>query len=359
MIVKGGPGTGKTWVVMELLKCVPNVATLCLAPTARVARNIKGKTIHSALRLAWGHGSVLEELEKQNENETDLLKCIQDSAILKDQFDCVDNPLIVVIDEIAMIPYYLLYWVIRYFLDRTELPILVVGMGDGHQLLPVKSSHNIFGIDCLESHHVELTESKRFVKEYEPVIEHLRRFVDSGDDTGMFAYVCSRYPVQDEIVADTLRECTRVLAFRNATVNNYNKFYLDHMIPGKEIRLYKWDSKKKVADKSYFVAVKPGCRIYVTQNGCSSVTNGTCLVFEKYCSSEDALECRDDVRVYRNAYGKFPIALGFASTVHKFQGETIDDQAIAINFDGSRDLNLVYTALSRVRAMTQIKAVVL
>ncbi|GFU98723.1 uncharacterized protein TNCV_298951 [Trichonephila clavipes] len=64
-----------------------------------------------------------------------------------------------------------------------------------------------------------------------------------------------------------------------------------------------------------------------------------------------------DVKVQRNFKGEFPIVVGFAGTIHKFQGDTMDDDAIAMNFNGSRDLNLVYTALSRVKCMDQIVAI--
>lgn len=367
ILVSGGPGTGKTHVVTQSLKFV-QVQQLRMAFTARIAQNIGGKTLHSSLRLAWGPGTVLDQLEKKLENNDDLKECLDASSVLFDEFDCPESPRIVMIDEIAMIPYYLLYWVIRYFFDRTTHPVLVIGMGDGHQLLPVKSSHNLFGLACLESqfetHRIQLTESKRFFEEYVPVVERLRTFVDTADDTGLFSYVCATFPVVEEIGADVLQKCSRVLAFRNATVDNYNNYYVQNIMKGSIVRLYKWDSRKKEPVKESFVDVKPQCLIYVTQNGCSSATNGTLLVFQKYCPVQDAIECRkpttgESVTVVRNRMGVFPIVLGFASTVHKYQGETIDDSAIAINFDGSRDLNLVYTALSRVRSMSQFLAIVL
>ncbi|GFQ84187.1 uncharacterized protein TNCT_265251 [Trichonephila clavata] len=85
------------------------------------------------------------------------------------------------------------------------------------------------------------------------------------------------------------------------------------------------------------------------------------LLFENYNAEQDCIECMDPVKkvmtqVQRYLKGEFPIVVGFAGTIHKFQGDTMDDDAIAMNFNGSRDLNLVYTALSRVKSMNQIVA---
>ena len=67
-ILTGGPGTGKTWTVRAIVKCIkrfrPELNMILLAPTAKAAarlREITGidaNTIHSALRLnAFGNGS--------------------------------------------------------------------------------------------------------------------------------------------------------------------------------------------------------------------------------------------------------------------------------------------------------------
>lgn len=381
ILVSGGPGTGKTYAVRGLLDAF-QVDLLAMAYTARIAHNIGGRTIHSSLHLAWGPDTVLGRLEEKLNAVDDVERGIRESEVLMEEFHCSQYPLIVMIDEIAMIPYYLLYWILRFFYDRTEQPLLVIGMGDGHQLLPVASTHNLFGLQRLDArfedtHRIEFTDSKRFVPDYEIVVERLRRFVDRRDETGMFTYLCGTYPVVQDIQLDVLKRCTRALAFRNATVDNYNKYYISCMITGVRVRLYRLDPESKEPVREEFVDVKTDCKIFVTQNGCSEVANGTMLVFKRYCATKDVLECRltppsaatarrfDGNRrrigemmvcVRRNKVGSFPVAVGFASTVHKFQGETIDDEAIAINFDGSQDLNLVYTALSRVRSIQQIIA---
>ncbi|GIY02002.1 uncharacterized protein CDAR_453751, partial [Caerostris darwini] len=366
-LISGGPGTGKTHVVTTSLDFVKNATQLRMAYTARIAQQIGGRTMHSSLLMAWGETSLLRTLEKQLENETNVDACLNASALLKDSL-CYEGacPSIIIVDEIGMIPYWLLYWIIRYFMDETEKPILFVGMGDSHQLRPVKSNNNLFGVECVErdfeTHRIELVESKRFHRDYEPVIETLKQFVNKRDVAGLFNYIAQVFPVVPEINASHLQKCQKALSFKNNSVDTYNNYYLKKILPGKTIRLYAYDSFSNEPIKDSFVDVKPSCKVYVTQNGFSDVVNGTLLIFKTYVSSKDVVRCLNPknnatVDVRRNHQGKFPLVLGFASTVHKFQGFTIDDPAIVINFDGSDDLNLVYTALSRVRSMEQILAI--
>lgn len=358
VIVAGGPGSGKTYTVTSCLDRI-NVPQLRMAPTARVAQRIGGSTIHSALRLNWSKGSVLSQLEKELQHETNSDVCIKKSAVLLSEFNSY-APDIVVIDEIGMVSFWLVHWIIQYFFSH-ERPLLFIVMGDPNQLRPVKASDNVFGIPLhYQIKRIDLYESKRFTPDYLPIIEKLRKYVDDHDETGCFTYICSYFPVVEEINSDILKKCTRALVYLNSTVESYNKFYLKRLIKGEKICL-----KRKPFDNIHSIDVKTGCLIFVTQNTMVA-KNGTPLIFLKFVESEkcDYVECKhldsdDVVKLYRNQYGDFPIVVGFAGTIHKFQGDTMDDAAIAINFNGNRDLHLVYTALSRVRSMKQIVAIAL
>ncbi|KAG8173833.1 hypothetical protein JTE90_016322 [Oedothorax gibbosus] len=171
----------------------------------------------------------------------------------------------------------------------------------------------------------------------------------------MMTLICQYFPVVDAIDADILKICTRAMAYKTSTVETYNNFYLKYLVPGPRIRL--WNK-----DKTKYVDVKEGCHIFVTQNGVSKAIIGTPLIFYKYNQEKDRCECQEPlerafVTIHRNVQGEFPIAVGFAGTIHKFQGDTMDDTAIAINFDQSNNLHLIYTALSRVKSVQQIGAV--
>lgn len=348
LVVSGGPGTGKSYVVKNTLDCVKTLQ-LRMSYTARSAQAIGGRTIHSTVYLNWSKGSICDDLENKLEEESDLVESIKKSRKILKEFNCELNPYIIVVDEVAMINGWLMYWLIRYFMDRTELPLLFICMGDPHQLNPVKSIHNLFSITFSEKKYevrkIHLTESKRFVPEYEKLINRIRDYVDKGDETGLFTFVCDNFPVVESIDGIILKRANRAMAFKNDRVKKYNSFYIKNMMMGPEIKL------------SEDFIVKSGCMVFVTKN--VEATNGTLLIFERYNVAEDVAVCKDpktnlEVKISRNKNGKFPLDLGFAGTVHKFQGDTIDNANIVISFNGNRNLNLVYTALSRVRQMNQI-----
>lgn len=367
--VSGGPGTGKTYAVKKTLEFV-DMKQLRMSYTARSAYAIGGRTIHSTVHLDWSPDSLYKRIEKELENEPDLNECIEKSRCILDEFNYIGpQPDIVVVDEVSMINAWLMYWLVRFFMDRSRKPVLFIAMGDQHQLSPVRSPYNLFSITQLdtlyETHFVRLVDNKRFKPEYQVLIDRLSQHVQEEDVTGLFTYILTNFPVVESITSETLMQADRAMALKNATVNNYNRFYLKCMVPGKMVRLYKC-TPERVVEKDY-IDVKPGCRIVVNENILSrqsgSVMNGTQLTFNEYDAISDVLRCvecgtRKIVNIERNhSTGKFPIDLGFAATVHKFQGETIDSARIVINFDKSENVNLVYTALSRVRDMSQIIAI--
>lgn len=359
--ISGGPGTGKTYAVSKTLNYV-KLQQLRMAFTARAANAIQGRTIHSTVQLNWYPKSVYNQLEKKLENVSDVNECIEESKDLLEEFHYIGAPPdIIVVDEISMINGWTMYWLIRYFMDRSEKPLLFIMMGDKNQLCPVRCTHNLFSVTKLsgnyEAHYVNLLESKRFTEEYEGHINHLRHYVDTNDETGLFTYVCSHFPVVENIDSTLLSQASRAMAFTNSTVKSYNEFYVRKMVPGQTIRLYK--CKDEVV-KTEYLDVKRNCLIFVNENGHREVMNGTQLIFMDYDPEKDVIHCNYNgkrIQLTRNAKGWFPIDLGFAGTVHKFQGETIDCHKIVINFDGNQNLNLVYTALSRVRDMEQILAI--
>ena len=366
VIVAGGPGTGKTYTVIETLNLV-QIPQLRMAPTARVAHKMNGSTLYSALRLAWGKESVLNRLEKELESETETDACITKSRVLLKEFECRPKPQIIVLDEVGMMAHWLTHWIIHYFFQDSK-PKLFIVMGDPNQLRPVKSNHNIFSVTLrFENTHIDLLESKRFTPTYERVINQLRECVDAQDTEGMLARIGEHFKVVEHIHDEILKTCTRAMAYLKSSVESYNAYYLKNMVSGPVLRLWKSGEGKET-----FIDVKTGCHVFVIQNHLSTAPNGTCLIFEAYDGDRDMVECSypvtttgqqqahhpyNRVLVRRNANGEFPIVVGFAATVHKFQGDTMDDRAIAINFNGSTDLNLMYTALSRVQNKHQVVAI--
>lgn len=353
-IVSGGPGTGKSYVVKRTLDFV-NAPQLRMSFTARSAQAIGGRTIHSALQL--NYKGLCRQIEKSLENESDLVAAIDASKKIQGEFTYTEDPMIVVVDEVSMISGWLMYWIVLFFMERTKLPLLFIAIGDRHQLNPVKSPHNLFSFDFSEKRwlvrSIPLLENKRFTDDYGDLVDQLRRFVDTDDETGMIDYIHQHFPICEDITGSQLAQADRAMAAKNDRVDTFNAYYLHDMMQGPEI---------EIQDN---LVLKPGCIVYVTRNGFSTASNGTELLFTRLCKYKGRLICadpktRETVEVRREkASKKFPVVLGFAATIHKFQGDTIDNAKIVIHFDGNRNLNLMYTALSRVRHKAQILAVVL
>ncbi|GFY40140.1 uncharacterized protein TNIN_276531 [Trichonephila inaurata madagascariensis] len=325
ILVTGGPGSGKTYTVIETFKHL-NIATIKMAPTARIACKIDGRTIHSTMRLDWREGSQLKQIERELQEENNVQTCLE--------------------------------------------KILFIAMGDKRQLKPVMSQYNIFHVSFdkeFETYFIEFKESKRFLPEYLKIIEQLRELVDKREEEKLLEFISTEFPVVESIDTNMLKKCKKALVYKNATADVYNAYYTSQF-PGKAYRLYKIENGKVC--KNSFVDLKPGCEVAVTENFATKwdlqnvVTNGTVLVFEKYVAKYDTCKCIDmngqDVYIKRNEYsGMIPLVPNFARTIHKYQGETIDTDGIVFNFDGCTDLNLIYTALSRVCSMTQIIAIAL
>lgn len=349
VIVSGGPGTGKSYVVKSTLDRV-DTGQLRMSYTARSAQAIGGQTIHSSLKL--NYKGLCRDLEKQLANESDLVAAIKASGDIYKEFQYEGDPYIVVVDEVSMINGWFMYWLIRFFMDRTTRPLLFIAIGDPHQLNPVKSIHNLFSFTFTNRRwlfrSIHLKESKRFVPKYETLINKLRTFVDNDDESGLFAFICKVFPIYEEIDKTLLRRANRAMASKNERVNYFNNFYLKSMMEGPEVKI------------EGNLILKPGCIVFVTKNGCSSVSNGTELEFIRYRKSDERIICinpktKEEVIIRKDSENKiFPVVLGFAATIHKFQGDTIDNAKIVIDFEGNRNLNMAYTAVSRVRHMDQI-----
>ncbi|GFQ68196.1 uncharacterized protein TNCT_730031 [Trichonephila clavata] len=364
----GGPGSGKTYTVVETFKHL-NIATIKMAPTARIACKIEGKTIHSTMRLDWREGSRLKQIERELQEENDIQICLEKSNELKNTMICNLKGNIIIVDEMSLIPFWLAHALIKFFFENNS-PVLFIAMGDKRQLKPVMSQYNIFHVSFdqeFENYCIEFKESKRFIPEYLKVIEQLRELVDQLEENKLLEFISKEFPVVESIDTNILKNCKKALVYKNATADVYNSYYTSQF-PGKAYRLYKIENGK-VCKKS-FVDLKPGCEVAVTENFATKrdlqnvVTNGTVLIFEKYIAKYDTCKCIDmnglDVYIKRNEYsGMIPLVPNFARTIHKYQGETIDTDGIVFNFDGCTDLNLIYTALSRVCSMKQIIAVAL
>lgn len=357
-VVTGGPGTGKTFTVVESLKYV-DVNILKVAPTNKLARAIHGLTIHTGFKLGWEEGTYLhnvyELIQELEVNEEYVSSCLSSSSIISEvALNCpFQNIEIVVIDEIGMVPFWLTYQIIVYLFKKFN-PLLIILMGDENQLRPVGCLYNIFDVQLpnIPMTLLNFNENNRFTPEYKVIIDNLKQNLNQN----VVDCVRNHFPIYENMTESLFKKCNKILAYRNKTVDRYNDQYLD-FIEGPNILLINVMYNKSLEGA---IRVKRGCKVRSTTN--ADIQKGTDMIFLGYDNKIDIIFCelfdKKQVALSRNKFtGNFPIEVAFATTIHKFQGDTIDDYII-IDFDHNTDVHLIYTALSRVKSMDQIIGII-
>lgn len=364
IVISGSPGSGKTFTVINTLLHL-KVDIIKMAYTNKVACNIDGSTIHSTLDIKWEKDSLLysiqTQIEKLDIEDPDYIsKCLNICKDFHKTMHCLSPANIIVIDEIGMVPFYLTLEIIEFFKTRSVDPKLFIFMGDKYQLKPVGCQYNIFDLSKLDYKLLELDDNKRFTPDYNLIIKHLKSLMNENNFDCFLDYVKNVYPILEEVYDYHLKNCQRVLVYKNESAEKYNQFYIKNL-PGPEYTFPKIE-KKTIVNKDW-ITLKKQCDIFVNEN--CEVPNGTLLQFVTYDKEKDRLLCKyPNLNIYASISrsfwtGQFPVTLGFASTIHKFQGETINDPHVLMQFDESNDMHLIYTALSRVRSLNQIIGVVL
>ena len=177
-VVSGGPGTGKTTLLLRALICFfdrnPNAKILLAAPTGKAARRMKeslGSQIAEIAERAaagTGHsenvagtlGEILEKIRKIEPSTLHSLLKMSPSALRRSRAREIAADLLVV-DEASMVGRELAARLFASLSAGTRLVLL----GDKNQLESVEPGH-IFGALCaadsLAACRTELTESRRF-----------------------------------------------------------------------------------------------------------------------------------------------------------------------------------------------------
>jgi ATP-dependent DNA helicase PIF1 len=375
IFVQGQAGTGKSAFVQYLKDHTRK--DFCVAcPTAIAALNIGRVTLHSLFRLPFGNFFILEKLKlapktKKILQKKDLLIIDEISMVRPDMLDAID--------------------MLAQQARRNAAPfggMQVLLIGDLCQLPPV-ITHEVKHIFEREYGHKDAyffdahayaagafqkVELARVYRQSDAeLLRHLQA-IRSGEDVEESVEYFNTARIRD---VDALKTAVTITPYRNAA-DEMNASRLDAIMEVAHSYACKTEGNfdaSKEAPAPAVLALKVGALVIFNRNISSDCINGTSAVVTKLeddlitvCLAESGLNVavqrekwpkyayeynRDTGKVEEKEVGafiQFPLQLGYALTIHKAQGKTLDKVIIDMR-RGAFAHGQLYVALSRTRRM--------
>lgn len=368
IMLSGAAGTGKSWNIRKIIETYGDSKKFALTSTTGIAAtNINGQTLHSFLNLG---------MIKTDDIKKEVARIVYNPWA---QWQEVKKTDILIIDEISMCDGFLfdiVEEVLRTIRKNSEPfgGMQVILVGDNYQLPPVEantkgfffeSSAFAFGnfkpvvltkiyrqndkkfIDCLNR--------IRIAEHTKEDIEYLQKRQFPKLNYALLDTTCL-YPTNNE--ADLLNEYRLSdLDGEEFCFKSKDFDYTDPTLTG-----FKRDFNKFMRAPE-MLKLKPGARVILLSN--ISVTRGLCNgatgIFKK--QKDDLLVCEFngyEELIQKSTFevhekGKlvfereqYPLTLGWAVSIHKSQGMSLD--SVAIDFDRIFAPHQAYVALSRARS---------
>jgi len=379
LFVSGVAGTGKSTLI-SIARRNPAKNVIVVAPTGIAAMNIGGSTIHSMFRLAPG---PMPDVSMLGRRGVEMLK----------QLD------LLVIDEISMVKADLLDAISRSLSLYRQDPkpfggVKVAAFGDLFQLAPVVDeddeeilrtlgyeSNFFFDAKCFYDLRFEVFQLTKTFRQLDPV------FVEVLNDirTGRNISEALQYINERCLTSSGLDDVALTLTTRTANADDRNAARLaalphDEMVFVAEMTGEYFEGR---ADKQLpaplNLKLKIGARVLFTKNNYPSWINGSLGTVSAILNDHIVVEKDDGERVvvYREewqhirhkineqtkvierevvaSFRQFPLRLGWAVTIHKSQGLTLDSCTVDVGEDGAFVHGQVYVALSRCKRIEALK----
>ena len=379
VFVSGVAGTGKSTLI-GLAGRQPGKNVIVVAPTGIAAMNIGGTTIHSTFRLPFGPAP---DPAMQYGNRAELFRKVD----------------LLIIDEISMVKADILDAISLSLLRhrRNERPfggVKVAVFGDLFQLAPVVEedddsilkqlgykSNFFFEAKCFGGLKTQFFQLTRTFRQKDPEFARVLNNIRTGQKiVESLNYINERC-----LTTDDLDEVSLTLTTRTANAEQRNINHLDKLDGDAEIFKAsttgeyfenKLDKQLPAPDE---LKLKIGARVLFTKNNYPTWINGTLgtvtnirddyiqvqidsgdkvvvrrEVWAQYKHSIDE-ETGTIIRESVASFTQFPLRLGWAVTIHKSQGLTLDSCTVDVGEDGAFVHGQVYVALSRCKTIDALK----
>ena len=367
VFLTGAAGTGKSHETRRLLARQRD--TDVTASTGVAALNVGGMTVHrwSGMQLGPRDGEPWHKFFGMLTRDS--------RPAIRAAFNRVRGCKRLVIDEISMLSGraldYLDYHCRRIREDERPFGgIQIIGVGDFHQLPPVRINPNhaydwAFDSKAWKEAGFQTVELTRIMRQDEPefakVLSKFRRGIIDHEVTALLKPRVSMFPE---------RELTRLLT-HNAQVDKWNDYCLGELPGPESIRTAEtWGPQHQIdfLEKNLLTPkelhLKPGARVMFTVNRpddgfvngqigevvAIGLTNAVIRTHGKEVEVAP-FHWRYDQRDKNGAwFEQLPLRLANSVTIHKIQGMTLDEAFIDIR--AAREPGQAYVALSRVRSLS-------
>ncbi len=371
LFLTGAGGVGKSYVIKQIV----TEETLLLAPTGIAALNIGGSTCHKAFKLPLG----LPTQKDKNFIHKDLKALFSDSKVKR-----------IVIDEVGMLRTDVLELIDLRLkkIKRNALPfggIQMVLVGDFFQLEPIvnyqerKQFDSLYGSPfCFSSEVFKDFHTIELIKVYRQEDERQVKILNAIRKGTQYKTEALERITQEALPYDPTQDKLHLCAYKKdaENVNNYWANKLEgkpHKFKAKQGgKKARWieapvplDLTLKVGSKVIICANHPDGEYVNGDRGVvKEVYKNTVVVTLLNGTSVEVEEFKWEKYGYTNKGGyitkevestltQMPLALGWAISIHKSQGMTLDDVVLDTG-KGCFSHGQLYVALSRIRDLRRL-----